>query len=158
MARYYTIPFNISATTVQVDIFELKGAAGYPLRLHGFEIGQLSEFGDAQEEDLVLILKRITSAATSGSGGGTATARDAGGNKVATNITCETGNTTKLTGGTSEELGRFAWNVRIPYAWPPKPEFCPEVVAGDYIVLELGTTPADSIGNIVGTIYVEEMN
>jgi hypothetical protein len=70
-ARSYTTAINITAAfTAQIDIFELLAASGKPLVLLGFELGQISEVGDAQEEGLTLVLKRVTGAPTSGSGGG----------------------------------------------------------------------------------------
>ncbi|MGW5259690.1 hypothetical protein ACWEQG_01865 [Microbispora sp. NPDC004025] len=157
MGRMYSAPINVGAHTAQIDYFELLAAAGKPLLLHGFELGQATEVGDAQEEQLVLVLKRITGAPTSGSGGGTSTFAPLTPNDTAAGATLETGNTTKLTGGTSAELARFAWNVRAPLLYLPPPEGRITLDAGTRLVLEETTTPADSVTGPVGWILVEEL-
>jgi hypothetical protein len=158
MSRVYTAPLNLStAITAQVDIFELLAASGKPLAVHGFELGQTSEVTDAQEEQLELVLKRVTGAPTSGSGGGTSTPQPLYPNDAAAGATVETGNTTKLTGGTSVDIARWSWNVRTPLLWLPTPELRPVLDAGTRFVLELVTTPADSITKIVGWLSIEEL-
>lgn len=156
--RPYTAPVNISAAfTAQIDMFELLAASGKPLVLTGFELGQTSEVGDAQEEILTLILKRVTGAPTSGTGGGTSTFQQCNPNDTAAGATLETGNTTKLTGGTSVELARFPWMVRQSALHPPIPEMMYVLDAGTRFVLELATTPADSIAGVVGWVGIVEL-
>ena|ERR1700750_481630 len=156
LGRSYTAPINISATTVQLDIFEILAGTGRPILLTGFEVGQSSEIGDAQEEMLLLILKRAVGA-TSGSGGGTSTPQVTQPNDAASTATVETGNTTKLTGGTVTELKRFAWNLRSPYLYLPVPEQRIVFADGTRCVLELATTVNDSVGPIVGHIDFIEL-
>jgi len=156
--RVYKASINITAAfTAQIDIFELLAGTAKPLILLGFEIGQTTELGDAQEEVLTLILKRVTGSPTSGSGGGTGTFVPTAPNDAAAAATLETGNTTKLTGGTSVELGRIPWQVRVPYLYMEPPEMRDVLDAGTRFVLELATTPADSIGGIVGRIAIGEL-
>lgn len=158
VARSYTAPISItSAFTTQIDIFELLSASGKPGLLLGFELGQTSEIGDAQEEMLNLVLKRVTASPTSGSGGGTSTFIAATPNATAPGLTLETGNTTKLTGGTSVDLARWVWNVRMPLLYVPVPEERIAFDASTRLVLELTTTPADSIAGIAGRIVVGEL-
>ena len=158
IGRLYTAPINIStAFTAQIDIFEILSATGKPMALHGFELGQLSEVGDAQEEQLQLVLKYVTGAPTSGSGGGTSTFRPINPNDTAAGLAIETGNTTKLSGGTSVELRRFPWNVRQSLLWVPTPEARHRAADGTRFVLELAATPADSISAVVGWVEVEEL-
>ncbi len=153
----YYAPINVGAHTAQIDFFELLAATGKPILVHGFELGQATEVGDAQEEQLVLVLKRITGAPTSGSGGGTSTFIPATPNDAAAGATLETGNTTKLTGGTSTELARLSWNVRGEKLFLPPPEGRITIDAGTRLVLEEVTTPADSITGPVGWILIEEL-
>lgn len=156
--RAYTAPVNVSsAFTAQIDVLELLAATGKPLCLAGFELGQTSEVGDAQEEMLSLVLKRVTGAPTSGSGGGTSTFQQLQPNDAAAGATLETGNTTKLTGGTSVELKRWSWNVRSPLLYLPVPESRIVCDAGTRLVLELVTTPADSISGIQGWVDIFEL-
>lgn len=158
LARSYTAPIAISsAFTAQIDVFELLAASGKPGILIGFEFGQTSELGDAQEEQLTFVLKRVTGAPTSGSGGGTPTFQPTRPNDTAAGLTLETGNTTKLTGGTSVEVARFQWNVRMLCLYVPVPEERIVFDAATRLVLELVTTPADSISGIMGRISVGEI-
>lgn len=157
-ARCYTAGINITAAfTAQIDVFELLAATGKPLVLISFELGQISEVGDAQEEGLTLLLKRVTGAPTSGSGGGTSTFQPLVPNDAAAGATLETGNTTKLTGGTSVDLARFDWNVRTSLPYIPVPEERITLDAGTRLVLELVTTPADSISGVHGRISIGEL-
>ena len=158
LARSYVAPINIgTAFTAQIDVFEILAAAGKPGVLLGFELGQPTEVGDAQEEMLTLVLKRVTGAPTSGSGGGTSTFQSTRPNDTAAGLTIETGNTTKLTGGTSVDMLRWSWNVRqsLPYIAVPEERIVFD--AATRLVLELVTTPADSIGGINGRVSVGEI-
>lgn len=160
IGRGYVAPLNITTglpTPAQIDVFELLAGTGKPLRLLGFEIGQTSEVGDAQEEVLTLVLKRVTGAPTSGTGGGTSTFQPCEPNDPTVGATLETGNTTKLTGGTSVELMRFAWNVRTGVPYTPIPEAMASLDAGTRFVLELVTTPADAITAAVGRVEILEL-
>jgi hypothetical protein len=158
LGREYTAELNLStAITAQVDIFEILAATGKPLALLGFELFQTSEVGDAQEEQLELVLKYVTGSPTSGSGGPTApTFRPKLPNDTGAGATIEHGNTTKLTGGTSVTWARLSWNVRgsLPYVPIGKPPVC---AADENVVLELVTTPADSITKIVGLVEIAEL-
>jgi len=158
MGRVYTSSINIgTAVTAPIDVFELRAGLGRPLLLHEFELGQLTEVGEAQEEQLELALKRVTGTPTSGSGGGTGTFNVITPNDVVATATLETGNTTKLTGGTTAELRRLTWNVRTERLYLPTPECRIVLDAGTYLVLELVTTPADPITGIKGGIVIEEL-
>jgi hypothetical protein len=151
----YTVPINCStAVSAQVDVFEIASGANRPVTLLGFEIAQTSEIGDAMEEQIELLLKRVTGAPTSGSGGpAAATVRAINPDEsLAAGATFENGNTTKLTGGTSEELKRFSWNIRVPLLWVPIPESRPGILVSDHMVLEMVKTPADAIDKIVGWV------
>ena len=158
LARSYTAPISIgTAFTAQIDVFEILAATGKPAILLGWQFGQTSEVGDTQEEQLTLVLKYVTGAPTSGSGGGTSTFRSVRPNDTAAGLTMETGNTTKLTGGTSVEMGRFQWNVRTECLYVPVPEERVIFDAATRLVLELVTTPADSISGIMGRVSVGEI-
>lgn len=158
MGRMYTIDVNIALSTAQVDLFELLTITEKPVLLHGWEFGQASEVGDAQEEGLASVLKRVTGAPTSGSGGSSAAAGNPlCPNDTAGSATWELGNTTKLTGGTSVNLKRFSWNVRAPWIYWPPPESRIVVAGATRLVLELLTTPADAITGPIGFIAYEEL-
>lgn len=159
MSREYIFPINItSAFTAQIDIFEFLTVTEKPCKLMAFELGQISEIGDAQEEVLTMVLKRVTGAPTSGSGGSTAAAGTAiTPNDTAGSATIEAGNTTKLTGGTSVDISRHDWYIRGNYLWQPIPEMMPIIAGATRAVLELVTTPADSISGIHGWLAYSEL-
>lgn len=158
VARAYTAAVNIStAFTTAIDVLEILAASAKPCVLLGFELGQTTEVGDAQEEVLTLVLKRVTGSPTSGSGGGTSTFQPTQPNAAAAGVTLETGNTTALSGGTSVELARFPWNVRTPLLYVPVPEEQIVFDAGTRLVLSLAAAPGDSIGGIVGRVQVGEL-
>lgn len=157
--RVYDIDLNLStAITTSLDIFEIVPAADKPVVILGWEIGQTSEIGDAGEEMLEMLFKRMVTI-TSGSVGVTApTPRPVLQNDAASAFTIEVGNTTKATATTAQALKRFSWNVRMSHLWVPVPEDRPVVAGtGNGFVLELVSTPADSITKIVGSLTVAEL-
>lgn len=157
MSRMYYAPIVVAAHSAQVDYLELLAGANKPVLIHGFELGQSSEVGDAAEEVLTIIGKRVTGAPTSGSGGTTAAGIPTGPNDTADAATVEVGNTTKLSGGTSVELFRVNWNIRQPYLFLPPPEGRIFIDQATRFVLEEATTPADSITGPVGWVLYEEL-
>jgi hypothetical protein len=163
MSRFYTASLKSStAITAAVDIFEILAAAGKPIRIWGWELGQTTEVGDAQEQFLALALKLVTGAPTSGSGGPTAPLfREVGGpNDTDAATTIEIWNTTKLTGGTSVELATFSWPVRAGHVWTaPDERFAWTVPADEHLVLEMLSTPPTMGGTngLVGYVAIEEL-
>jgi len=157
MGRMYSVQFNGVAVTAQQDFFEITAATGKPCVVHSIEIEQTTEVGDAGEENLAILLKRGTSATTSGTGGTQATAVvPQNSADAAAGLTADINNTTKMSGGTITTMRSWAWNVRIPFFKVFTPETRPTVVPGERLTVELGTTPADSI-TINGTLMVEEI-
>lgn len=159
MARGYIFPVNItSAFTAAIDVFELLTVTEKPVVLLGWEFGQISEITDAQDEVLTFVLKRVTGAPTSGSGGSTAAAGAVNlPNDTAGSATIEVGNTTKLAGGTSVDLARFDWYIRQPFIYAPLPEELIVVAGATRLVLEMVSTPADSISGMHGSIRYAEL-
>lgn len=153
-------PIDIDAAqTGAFDVFEITAAAGHPLELRQFRVGQRTEVGDAQEEVLTLALYRVSGSPTSGSGGGTSTFRGTGAQGASVSATIETGNTTPLSGGTQEELDRWDWKLRLGVEWIATPEFVYACAAGEKFVLKVLDAPGDSIGGtngIVGSVGVWE--
>lgn len=156
MGRGFYLPVNISAHTAQVDLFEILAATDKPVELVSWELAYTSETGEAQEEWLTAVLKRITGAPTSGSGGSSPTPTPVLPNSAAAGLTAELGNTTKLTGGTSAEVSRHPVNVRAEKLFIPVPEGRVAIAPGTRLVLEEVVTPADSVTGPAGWILVEE--
>lgn len=159
MGRMYQAPIIVGSHSAAVDYFELLAATGKPLLVHGFELGQLTEVGDSQEEIIELNLNRVTGAPTSGSGGSTPTfVTTSSINDAAPGATLETGNTTKLTGGTSATLMKIAFQVRIGYLFLPPEPMRIGCDPGTRIVLtEVAAPTPDAMTGPVGTIWIEEL-
>lgn len=154
MAGMYVCNFAATAVTVQVDFFELITPATTGLELHALFIGQSTEIGDAQEEQLLWAVKR--GATTTGTGGTQAAVPVAlQGTAGAAVVTYDTLNTTKATTGTIVTLHNGAFNVRAGLEMIWTPETRPMVGPSSRITIELQSTPTDSI-TFVGTAYIRE--
>jgi len=154
MGRMYTIDFGPTAITVAADVVEIVPADDKPVLVHGFEILQTTDLGDAAEE--VIGLSWVRGNSTSGSGGGTPTPAPINPSDVAAGLTAETLNTTQASTGTVTTLQRHGWNIRVPLAVIYTPETRPMVSQGQTrMCLRMAAAPADSI-TISGCVTVEE--
>lgn len=153
MGRIYNLPLAPTAVTVAVDLVELVAAATHIIVVHGIELGQFTELGDAAEEQLKLAFK--SGQTTSGSGGTASIVPiplligDA-----AHGTTVEVFNTTKASLGTIVTHKVWSWNVRTSFWWYPPPEQRLIIVPSARATLELVDAPADSI-TIGGQICIE---
>jgi hypothetical protein len=150
----YTAVFNGVNVTAQQDLFEILSPADAITIVHGIELSQSTETGDAQEEMLNLLLKRGQT--TTGSGGTTVTSQPIETGSSAYGGTVKANNTTKASVGTIVTLRADNWNVRMPYLWLPTPEMRPITGPGVRMTFELATTPADAI-TMSGTLWLEEL-
>jgi len=157
MGRIYEVLIPFVAQTAQIDFAELTAAAEKPCKIHEIYLAQSTEVGDAAEEQLTLKLKRAFGSVTSGSGG-TAPTPEADPDDAAAGLTAEVNNTTKLLVGTGtiKDNRLYGWNVRTSFHMIFTPETRPRIKGGEKKVLELTTTPADSI-TMGGYILVEEL-
>lgn len=154
MSGIYTVQFTDVAVTVQQDFFEITGSATQPFIILGWGISQNTDFGDAQEEGLNIILK---SGQTSSGTGGSAPSKVAlDGTAPAAGFAAEANNTTKASGGTIVTHYPYNWNVRTPIdIWYPDMHQ-PIMAAARRATLELAKTPADSI-TVSGYIIIQEI-
>lgn len=139
------------AITTTADFWEIVAGSTRSFQLSSFTVGQRSELGEAQEEQLGLELHRV-SGGTSGSGGqGAAALKQLAGQGGSSAAQIEVMNTTALAvgGGTSEALWGGTWQLRNPYLYVPLPNKEIWVAAGDRLALRLVDAPADSIGGTV---------
>jgi len=153
--RMYCCDFAATSETVAIDVFEFTPADDKPIAIHGFRLGQSSDFGDAQEEIIPVTLVR--GHATSGSGGNAAANPPANGASGATSgFTFESGNTTQASAGTGVVIGRWSWNVRAGLDVTLTPEQRRECSQGNtLLVLRLAAAPADAL-TIFASADVEE--
>jgi hypothetical protein len=155
MGRMYYAPIDAPAVTVSQNLWSLQPAADDPILLHAFEISNLTEAGDAEEEMLEIDLIRHTGTPTAGTGTAV-TERPAIQDDTATTAAVLEDLTVDVSSGTAETMIKFGWNVRVPYLWLPPPEGRIQVKDNDIILLDLVTAPADTM-DIVGWILYEEV-
>jgi hypothetical protein len=148
----YTGVFGPATVTASVDLFEITSPADAITIVHGLELSQSSEIGDAQEEMLTLSFRRGNT--TAGTGATVAT------NPIETGSSAYGGvvraNGGKATAGTPQVIRVDNWNVRMPYLWLPTPEMRPILGPNVRLAVELVSTPADAI-TMWGTLWFEEL-
>lgn len=159
MPRIYTVTFENVAVSAAQDLFELSPADDKPLAILGLElanVGGVNDVGEAQEEDLRLLIRRGHT--TSGSGGSSATPRPLGPNTATVGFSAETNNTTVATSGTTHDLVAAGWNTRVPYQVFYPEELWPRATQADTtLVVRLVAAPADSF-QVSGTLWVAELD
>jgi hypothetical protein len=152
--RMYTVSFTGVAVSVAVDLWEITPADDKPIEVVGLFIGQSSDFGDAQAEQIGY--RVIRGHATSGSGGTATTPRPLNRSGAAAGFTAETCNTTAASTGSPVDVHADVWNVQAgEKLWLP--ESCEwEASQGDTtLVVRLIAAPADAL-TVSGTLYVRE--
>lgn len=150
----YTVQFSAVAVTAAQDFFTLISGSTKPLIVHGFFLGQHTEFGDAQDESLQIRVRRGQT--SSGSAGSTPTPVPINPSGAASTFTAHVNDTTIANGGTIVTLHSDGMMVRGGYQIWFTPETRPVVAISSRLTVELVSTPADSI-TMDGTIYVEEV-
>lgn len=149
MGRIYSADFTEVAVTAQQDLFQIE-ANTVPAIIHAVYLSQTTDVGDAAAENLSIIIQRVTDAVTNDIA---EVALDGG--DAAANADLAVNETTELTTGASI-IHSEAWNIAMPFVYLPPPELRPVVQVGNAIVVNLNTTPADSI-TMSGTLYFEEI-
>lgn len=152
--RMYSIQFNAVAVTAAQEFFALVAASTCSVIIHGWDIGQASDYGDAQAEGLRLLL--IRGYTTASSGGNTVTPVPLRQNVAAAASTARINDTTLATAGTPVTVHATAWNIQAGSIWIPTPEMRPSLAPGARAVLRSPNTPTDSI-TMSGTLYFEEV-
>ncbi len=156
MGRMYTASVAATAVTTAIDLAEIVPAAGRVVVLHGWDIFQTTDFGDAQDEGLGLLLKRGSSTSTSGSGGSSPTPAPHETNAGAASSTVEMMNTTQAVagGGTLTTLYTTGFNVRAGDRMVFTPEMRFVFGPSERLILAM-TVPADSITCNVSVVFEE---
>lgn len=154
LGRVYAVTFSAVAVAAAQDLFEITPASNRPIEIVGIELGQTSDSGDAQDEQLqISIIRGHTS---SGSGGSAPTPAILSPLNTASGFTAEANNTTIASGGSTVTLHVGAWNVRAGYInWFPE-ECRPSATSTNTTLVVRQTAPADSI-TMSGTLYVREL-
>lgn len=154
MPRAYAITFSAVAVTAAQDLFEISPADDKPVEIVGIELGQSSDSGDAQDEQLQISI--IRGHTTSGSGGSTPTPAPKLPADTAAGFAVEANNTTIASSGTTATLHTGCWNVRAGYInWFPEGDR-PTANQSNTTIVVRQTAPADSI-TLSGTLHVREL-
>jgi hypothetical protein len=149
----YSVTFSAVAVSAQQDLFEIVSPAAGIIEIHGFELFQTSDHGDAAAEGLQLLWVR--GHATSGSGGSSFTPVLRSGKDGAAAATCEINNTTIASTGTAVNYSAGGFNVQAGFErWYP-PEVRPVLRNSERGVLRC-SAPADAL-TMSGTLYYEEL-
>lgn len=152
MSGVFGVPFAYTGSA-NVDLAEITAAAGKPCVILGYNIFQTSDAGDAQEENLRLLIN--TGATTSGSGGSSSTPNAKDSSNGAASFVAEQGNTTKASGGTITQRWKGGWNVRVADNIRFTQEEQVLVQAGVRATFEIAAA-ADSLA-IEGELIVQEI-
>lgn len=157
MGRMYRAQVSAVAVTAAQDIFEIVAPSDVLVIVHGWEVFQTSDVGDAAEELLRLQTTRGVGA-TSGSGGSSPTVQPIDNGDAAVSATVEANNTTQMTagGGSLEVLEQYGWNVRMPREKLYAPEERPIITPGERWTLALPAAPADSL-TLTAMVTFEEI-
>lgn len=158
MSRLYTCAIengSITNANGDYDLFELDPADDKTIEICGWDLGQITELGDAAEEQLRLGIVRGN--ATDGTGGSSVTPRPNNTFDPAAGFTCDILRTAPASSGTAVNCWPFAMNVRAGHQWGPVPEgygfFCTE--ADGLICVRLFAAVADDL-TFQGSIMVRE--
>ena len=158
MSRMYTVEFSdvsVTAAGTDQELFYIAPADDKPCKLVALYIGQTTEVGDAEEEQLGI--KVIRGHATVGSGGSAPTPSPLNPNDPASGFTARVNDTTIASAGTPIELHADSFNVRTGYQMIWLPDARPMVTqAQTTMVVRMTSTVADTM-TMSATLYVEEM-
>jgi len=153
MGTKYTIPIDaVASPAAQFDAFELNVASTRAVRLLKVTLGQTSDVGDANAENVKVQI--ITGHSTSGSGGSAPTPNPIG-NGGACASTAETMNTTIASTGTAVTRHQSTWTTQLPFDYRPTPDEIIELAPSARLVVRIGA-PADAI-TVSGELVFEEI-
>lgn len=143
------------------DLFELVPNATTRLRILEVELGQYTDFGDAQAEIVSLLIMRGHT--TSGSGGSSVTPGNLDPYSRASVTTVERNNTTLATGGSPVTLLASTWHIQAGFLWRPPED--PKLIAhrrqiivqpSQRLVVRMNSALADDV-TANGTVTFEEI-
>lgn len=151
MGRIYTSNFEKVAVSAVQDLFEIVAPSDAVVRILGWTIGQSSDAGDAESEQLNVLLHR---GSTSGSGGSSVTPSPNELGDAAFGGTTEANNTTPGTEGVF--LDARCFNVMAGIEVIYTPENYKTMSPSGRIILLLQDAPVDAL-TMNGSITFEEI-
>jgi len=147
MPRFYTVEFEgqtIANASGDMDVFEVGPGDDRPVELVSISLGQSSELGDAQEEQLRI---RVIRGHTTSGNGTAATPRPGSPADSASSAACEVLGATIASAGTAVNLLSDTFNIRAGFQWGPVPQgmglWCSQTEG--LIVVRLMAAVADDI-------------
>lgn len=154
MGNRYTIPIAAVASPAAIwDAFELNVASTRAVKIIRISLGQTSDVGDANSENLQVRIN--TGHSTSGSGGSATTPNPLTTGGPACASTAETMNTTIASSGTEVIRAMNVWNTQIGYEYRPIPEEMLEFAPSSRVCVRI-SAPADAI-TVSGELVFEEI-
>ncbi len=151
----YTAIINAVAVSAAQDLFSIKAGATYPFLLHSVNLSQKTL---TAVEGKQLLINRLTSTFTQGSGGSAPTAIQLSpGGAATTTAGVHINDTTPgTTNGTTTNIYSDVWQFLNGYLWQPYPEDRPYFAINTGCVISLPTAPSASM-TVSGTIVWEEL-
>lgn len=154
MGRIYTAQFTDVSVSVVQELFEITTDSNTVVKVHKFGFFQTSDFGDIEEEGLLIVMKSGQN--NSGSGGSVVVPVPLSSGDPLFLGVVEANNTTIAAAGTIVTHYAWGWNIRMPFEEIFTPECQPEISPGERLTFELLNAPADPI-TMSGHIVFEEM-
>ena len=141
------------------DVWEVVAPTDGIVVIHKVVMCQLSDVGDAQEEQLLVEVVRGVGTVTSGSGGSTPTPEPILIGDALFGGTTEANNTTRMAVGTGslDTMDSMSWNIRDRFELLYLPEERPIIAPGDRWTIALPAAPADSFTGFGSSIVFEEI-
>lgn len=153
MGMRYAVTFDAVAVSAAQDLFEITAPSDCIVALRSMYLGQTSDVGDANAENLkIQIIKGYT---TSGSGGSAPTPAVLETGFAAAGSAAEVNNTTVANTGTAVVVHQDVWNTQLPYQYRPAPEELIILSPSQRVVVRI-PAPADAI-TMSGTLIFEEI-
>ena len=139
--RLYRAQFSLITISAIQDIWELNAPADSVVELLSMQIGQVTDLGDANAENLAIQISKAPSA--SGSGGASVTPVAGESGDAAFGGTVERNNTTQATGTVFGET--LLWNIALEYLYAPVPEERIWLSPSERLVFELPVAPGSGL-------------
>lgn len=152
----YTVTFDqqtVATASGDYDFFELDAAAGKPIEIVGFSIGNKSEVGDAQEE---MVAWSIVRGNTTTGNGTAATPRPLNAADGAASFTAKTVGSTPASAGTALPLIVDTFNIRAGAMFIYPEVMRPRTSEADLLCIRLTTALVDD-ATLSGTCWVQEL-
>lgn len=162
MRGLYSVSFATTTFTTangDYDFFELDPAADEPIELVAIFIGNKTEVGDSQEEEVAWSIRRFSGATfTSGNGTSTTPRPTVPGDEAASFVAETVGSTVATTTGTEVVLHYDTFNIRtgLQVIFPPEMRHVCDGAANSAMVVRLDTALADD-ADFRGTAYVRQV-